>query len=61
MVRSLLSNGSSEFPHTYTMTIQAEISIKRVVIEDNKVELLVFDIGGHEIFREYIPKIVSSL
>lgn len=65
MVRTFLADSAADFPRNYSMTNQAEVSAKRFQMDDNAaqqtdpVEIMLFDLGGNEIFREYLPKIVS--
>ncbi|KAJ3413644.1 Intraflagellar transport protein 27 [Chytridiales sp. JEL 0842] len=51
------SDGTS-FPKNYTMTLHADISVKVVNIPDTNVavELFIYDIAGHDVLTEYVPK-----
>lgn len=46
----------SDITKQYFMTTSAQIFLKSCVLEKHSVEMLIYDIGGNEIFKELIPK-----
>jgi transport family protein 27 len=61
LIRAFNSEGSDgSYAKNYTMTLQADLTVKVVNVPDSNVtvELFLFDVGGHSMFNEYCPKFV---
>ncbi|KAL2917273.1 hypothetical protein HK105_203338 [Polyrhizophydium stewartii] len=61
LVQTFHSDGA-QFPKTYGMTIHADVCVKPINIPDTNVtvEMFIFDLAGHDVFQEYLPKYCRS-
>lgn len=57
LVQVFHSDGT-QYPKNYNMTVHTEVCVKVVYIPDSpsSVELFIYDIAGHDVFLEYVPK-----
>ncbi|KAJ3293205.1 Intraflagellar transport protein 27 [Borealophlyctis nickersoniae] len=57
LVQMFHSDGT-QYPKNYSMTIHVEVCVKVVNIPDTSVtvEMFLYDLAGHEVFQEYLPR-----